>query len=796
MELEDDINFLEKPKIDFSKVNYISNKKNVYANLYEIELKKPLQLYQYPFSITPRVDSGDIKVRQKLFKACSRKLKEAYGECFISGDSLFGIKKNEQVNSITLNFGKNDYTLDFQKFKNEKVIRQEDIHKDPLAKQFIEMLIKDILHANPKLEFYRDLFVLTNKKEKIESENASVYFYPGFTTSFMETDGGNYLNVTLKNKIIQKDTILDYINGYEYKNNTKIQEEIVKNLKGRSFKVSYMKRNHIIDDILFNRSPKTQTFNFNGKTINLIDYYKDAHEETEITDEDQPLILVRKKGPQNEEKNLYFIPELCSLSGLEDSDVKDGYFMRDLAKKTKLEPNDRVFKTNQFLELFKNTERKKIIDKKDKKKPPIELPSSKEKSDLYGIEIKPLNKLYTAYYMKKTKIIAGNNKKLTPKDKVFPVLQKEDMTYWICLYEKRNYKNADDLYKTLKSASKGFGLNIEEPEWIEMPNNSKAKDWTSTAEEYIGKGKKDYSFAVFLIGDNDELYTKLKIHSLCTNGYISQIIKSKTVKKKGLMSICSKILLQINAKLGGASYKAETDKFIKERDLMVIGVDSSHIKGKGTGVAMVATMNNTYTDFFNKEDIISEKNKEELQFSISSFIKTAIASYLKKNGKIPKNILIYRQGVSLQQKNFLKTEIKEIEQECKNNNILFYYILVNTKTTFKFFEKSGNNYNNPSSGLLVIDEVTNRNFFEFYIQPQEVTQGSATPSCFHVAYGNLDFPELIPKFTYDLCHLYSNWQGTVRIPNVIKAAEKLSKMTAKYTYKELNNDLKFGQAYL
>ena len=287
----------------------------------------------------------------------------------------------------------------------------------------------------------------------------------------------------------------------------------------------------------------------------MLDYYKDAHEETEITDEDQPIILVRKKGPQNEEKNLYFIPELCSLSGLEDSDVKDGYFMRDLAKKTKLEPNDRVFKTNQFLELFKNDERKKIIDKKDKEKPPIELPSSKEKSDLYGIEIKPLNKLYTAYYMKETKIIAGNNKKLTPKDKVFPVLQKEDMTYWICLYEKRNYDNADNLYKTLKSASKGFGLKIEEPEWIEMSNNSKAKVWASKAEEYIGKGKKDYSFAVFLIGDDDELYTKLKIHSLCTNGYISQIIKSRTVKKKGLMIIRTKILFKLNDKIGGAYYK-------------------------------------------------------------------------------------------------------------------------------------------------------------------------------------------------------------------------------------------------
>ena len=98
--------------------------------------------------------------------------------------------------------------------------------------------------------------------------------------------------------------------------------------------------------------------------------------------------------------------------------------------------------------------------------------------------------------------------------------------------------------------------------------------------------------------------------------------------------------------------------------------------------------------------------------------------------------------------------------------------------------------------MLIIDGVTNINFFEFYIQPQEVTQGSATPTCFHVAYGNLNFPEMIAKLTYDLCHIYSNWQGTVRIPNVIKAAEKLSKMTAKYTQAELNSNLKIGQAYL
>ena len=60
----------------------------------------------------------------------------------------------------------------------------------------------------------------------------------------------------------------------------------------------------------------------------------------------------------------------------------------------------------------------------------------------------------------------------------------------------------------------------------------------------------------------------------------------------------------------------------------------------------------------------------------------------------------------------------------------------------------------------------------------------------------MNFPEIIPKFTYDLCHIYSNWQGAVRIPNVIKAAEKLSKMTVKSTQEELNEKLKLGQSYL
>ena len=791
METEKVINFLPKPEINYEKSSIWNNKKKVYANLFEIKLTKEIKLYQYPYKVKPEIEDGDMRTREKLFKTMYRKIRAEYGHCFISGNLLYSMKKVEEpktFNCFLYNRGKTEYFMEIYKYEQERLIKEQDIKKDPLAKQCIELIIKDILHANPKLEFHKDIFVNTKKQQKIQTDRVSITFYPGFVTSFMETDKGNYLNVTLKNKIIQNETVLDYIKQYRNLGNAETQKTIREELKPRSFKVIYAKRNYKIGDIIFDRNPRTQTFNHNGETVTLVKYYEEVHK-LKVKDENQPLILVQGKDAQGNPHNNYYIPEFCRLSGLEDDATKDGFFMKELARYTKLEPFERVKATNEFIKLLEDPE-----------KANEESLSSKEKMELYGIKVSPLNELFDAYYMNETQLVGGNNRIIHANNKTFPILVKKDMINWLCFYEKSNYNDAGDLYNNLDKASKAFGLKISEPEWIEMKNFSSAKDWTATADDYFGKGiKREFDFVVFLLGKNEKLYKDLKNHSLCTNGYVSQVVKVRSIKKKGALSVCSKILLQLNAKLRGVSYKVSFDNSIKDRKFMVIGVDSSRFKGNKTGVAMVASIDNNFTDFYNKEEIVKEENyKDQLQYCVSSFIEEAVEVYKKQNkGENPKGIIIYRQGVSLQQKEFLKDEIRLIDEACENKSILYYYVLVNTKTTFKFFEKDKyNNFSNPGPGLLIIDGVTNRNFFEFYIQPQEVTQGSATPTCFHVAYGNLNFPEMIPKFTYDLCHIYSNWQGTVRVPNVLKCAEKLSKMSAKYMKGELNSNLSLGQAYL
>ena len=426
MKSNKDIAFIAKPKINTKELAYVLNSKKVYANLFEITMNKSATLYQYPYKVDPPIGDTDVLIRDKLFKRSSKQLRNIFGECFISGDSLYSLKQIKEIKvvktALYLN-GRREYHIEFNNFENKRIIGQKDIQKDPLSKQFIEMVIRDILHSNPKLDFYKDVFVMTNNKKTIETKNVSISFYPGFTTSFMETDSGKYLNVTLKNKIIQNDSIYDYLSQSKYTKNKDLQNEIKIDLKGRSFKVCYAKRNCRIDDVLFNKTPQNTTINYEGRTINLVEYYKIAHN-LKIEDQYQPLILVMRKDSQGEPMSLYFVPEFCSLSGLEDDATKDGYFMKELARYTKLEPIDRVKKTNEFLNL--------LLDKERDPKHPDRL-SSKEKCESYGIKVEPVKDLFDAYYMEETKLIGGNKQEVYPTDRTFPVLKKKDMTNWICI---------------------------------------------------------------------------------------------------------------------------------------------------------------------------------------------------------------------------------------------------------------------------------------------------------------------------------------------------------------------------
>ena len=142
------INFLTNPNIDYTKLNYIKDKKEIYINIYEFNIKKDLKLFKYPFKITPNVDNILTTIKQNVLNKFNPEIKKVYKVSCISGDSIYSMNKIETIsifNTTIYSKGRYDYTIEIQKFTNEMLIKKEDVFKDKLAKQFIELLIKDIL---------------------------------------------------------------------------------------------------------------------------------------------------------------------------------------------------------------------------------------------------------------------------------------------------------------------------------------------------------------------------------------------------------------------------------------------------------------------------------------------------------------------------------------------------------------------------------------------------------------------------------------------------------------------------
>jgi hypothetical protein len=128
-------------------------------------------------------------------------------------------------------------------------------------------------------------------------------------------------------------------------------------------------------------------------------------------------------------------------------------------------------------------------------------------------------------------------------------------------------------------------------------------------------------------------------------------------------------------------------------------------------------MDDTFQKYYSDTQIIKEANqKTQLTYAIAGFLKEAVGKYFKKNKILPGGIVIYRQGVSREQKLFLTQEVKNIHEllngvngeleMLKESPIPYYYILVNKINSLKFFEvtgeKTGNpTYSNPTAGLIV-----------------------------------------------------------------------------------------------
>ena len=806
-----DLDFNPRPK-SLIKGQHLTGKRKVYANLFPLKIFQSIKtLYTYVVRFEPEIEADFVYKKREIFNTIERKIGTEYGNFVFTGTNIYADKEVRDLKVIEAIYPKTGVKYQVSLAIHTETINLVncDFKTTPAVKNIIEEIVRKILRSNVDLEFYRNLFVKklkNNETSLIQSERHSVEFYPGYTTGVHYLNDGIFLCVALKNKILSTENCLIKIYNMERSTKDQIREFFI----GRSVKTKYKKnnKNYLINDVSFDKNPGNMKFTNKGKDISMIDYYELVRG-AKISDKKQPLFEVLSPNPQDgSQQAIYIVPELCVLSGLDDSMIEDRDFMTALAKETKMTPYERIKKTNDFKALLESKTGKKITIKGEKgESKEIELPSPAEVKSNFNLEISQ-PKEFEADYMK-LPIITSNKRKieLNKNNGTFQFKQEaediENIVEWCCIYNKEDYSSAGKMLELMTKAAETFNIKVKEPTWIETYSTN-AKDWTKEVETML-KNKPHKIFVFLLSRKTKRLYKEIKTNSLVTNGYLSQCILRENLSDKKGLSVCSNLVKQINSKLGGCCYQVQFDQEIKSKNLMVVGVDSSHISGKRTGVAMCASINKKMTRYTYYEQIIGEKTKNELCYAVANFLERALKEYYKVNKILPGGIVIYRQGVSAEQKLYLNDEVTQIQELLAgkvNKSILqdykipFNYILVNKKTNLKFFEKDGQNYKNSSPGLIIYDTAVNPKIHEFYIQPQFVNEGCATPTNYHVAYGDLDINEHIAQLTLGLCYNYANWQGPIRVPAPLKNAEKLSKLVAKFIKAELNPLLNNTQCYL
>ena len=110
---------------------------------------------------------------------------------------------------------------------------------------------------------------------------------------------------------------------------------------------------------------------------------------------------------------------------------------------------------------------------------------------------------------------------------------------------------------------------------------------------------------------------------------------------------------------------------------------------------------------------------------------------------------------------------------------------------FEMGKLNGTKFLNPKSGLCVDSMVTQKDKYEFYIQPQFVNQGTATPCHYQVLYEDPDSEvnlkvEQLQLLSFYLSFYYWTWAGAIRVPGALKLATTAMTFYSKYLGNKLN----------
>ncbi|KAI5622106.1 piwi-like protein 1, partial [Silurus asotus] len=648
----------------------------------------------------------------------------------------------------------------------------------PVCMQFYNIIFRRILKILNMQQIGRHYYY---PEDPLNIPQHRLTIWPGFVTNILQYEANIMLCLDVSHKVLRSETVLDFMTSLRQQCGAQHFVDIcTKELVGVIVLTKYNNKTYKIDDIAWDHTPKN-TFKRGDTNISFKDYYVQQYS-LKITDENQVLLVshVRRRGPSGAPPPgpALLVPEFCYLTGLTAKMRSDFNIMRDLSTHTRLTPEQRESRLNRFINnMTKN-------------------PSAQAALSTWGLNFESKLLSMTGRVLPAERILQGQRAyeynpwvaDWSKEMRGLPLISSIALENWLMFFTRRNADVAHSLLQTLNKVSGPMGIRMQRAGMIEYEDRPEAL--LRALQQNVGQ--QIQMVVVILPTNRKDKYDCVKKYLCVDCPTPSQCVLARTLSRpQALMTIATKIALQMNCKMGGELWSIE----IPLKHLMIVGIDCYHdtTAGKRSIGALVASLNHGMSRWFSK--CVLQSRGQEIIDGLKVALQAALKAYMRYNKTLPSRIIVYRDGVGdgmLQ--SVVSYEVPQIMQSIQAMGSGYApkltVVVVKKRIASRFFALLDAKLGNPPPGTVIDTEVTRPEWYDFFIVSQSVRLGTVSPTHYNVVYDSSGLkPDHMQRLTYKLCHMYYNWQGIVRVPAPCQYAHKLAFLVGQSIHKEPNINL-------
>lgn len=298
---------------------------------------------------------------------------------------------------------------------------------------------------------------------------------------------------------------------------------------------------------------------------------------------------------------------------------------------------------------------------------------------------------------------------------------------------------------------------------------------------------KGAEFCLIILYDKDTaLYNKVKLLADCKYGIHTCCVTWKKFTAAD-PNYFANVSLKVNLKLGGVNHRLkDPEGILKDPKTMIVGYDVTHptnltqeaANAAHSVVALVASVDKDFAQW----PAVSweqESKKEMLDEKLESMFASRLILWRKKNGGLPENIIIFRDGVSEgQYAQVLDQELPHFRSACtklypKGIKAKITIVVSVKRHQTRFYPIAGDkmsNSENIQNGTVVDRGITQARYWDFYLTAHDALQGTARPAHYTVVYDEIFRDKFksqaaneLERVTHNLCYLFGRATKAVSI---------------------------------